>query len=309
MTRVVFMGTPRFGELVLSRLLEAYEVVGVVTRPDRRVGRGQSTAISPVKRLAQSHNLPILQPTRLRSEASIQLLRDRTPQLIVVAAFGAILPQPILDLPQCGCINVHASLLPRHRGAAPIPAAILAGDQVAGITIMLMEAGLDTGPILSQGSLSIEPEDTTRSLTEKLGVLGSQLLIATLPSWLAGQLKPIPQDDSQATYAGMIRHEDGHIQWSEPAEKIARRCRAYDPWPGTFTFWQGQLLKLISVEAVPSMAAPAPVGSVLATEEAIAVVTGQGLLVMNEIQLAGKKRMAAHTFARGQRGFVGSVLC
>jgi methionyl-tRNA formyltransferase len=306
--RLVFMGTPRFGQIILAALLGHYEIVGVLTQPDRKAGRGRKVAISPVKALALENDLPLLQPRTLREEAVVEQLRQLEPAVIVVAAFGQILPPSILSLPSYGAINVHASLLPRHRGAAPIPAAILASDERTGITIMLMDEGLDTGPILSQQSLEITAQDTTPSLTEKLGHLGAELLLDTLPRWLAGEVSPQQQDDGQATYAPVLRKEQGRIDWSAPAELIARRCRAFYPWPGAFTTWQGERLKVLAahpISAEPSSEVP---GSVMQFDSDIAVVTGEGLLVLEELQLAGRRPASAQDFAHGQRTFVGSVL-
>jgi methionyl-tRNA formyltransferase len=228
--------------------------------------------------------------------------------VIVVAAYGQILPRSILSLPKCGAINVHASLLPRHRGGAPIPAAILAEDKQTGVTIMLMDEGLDTGPILSQAALDIHPEDTTASLSERLGVLGGRLLLDTLPRWKAGQIKPKRQNESMATYAGLLRREDGRIDWAESAKQIARRCRAYDPWPGIFALWRGKTVKLIRTRALNVEVPDQPPGSVVRLDSQIAVVTGQGLLIIEELQLAGRSRLPAEQFVRGQREFVGSAL-
>nr|MBC7244838.1 methionyl-tRNA formyltransferase [Chloroflexota bacterium] len=308
MERIVFMGTPRFGQLILEALIGHYEVVAVVTQPDREGGRGRKVIIPPVKALALAHNLSVLQPVKVRQPEFVQQLHDLAPTAIVVAAFGQILPPTILSLPPYGCINVHASLLPRHRGAAPIPAAILAGDAQTGVTIMLMDEGLDTGPILGQAALEILPDDTTASLTERLGNLGGQLILDTLPRWLAGEITPQKQDDRLVTYSKLLRKEDGHIRWTEPAELIARKCRAFYPWPGAFTFWGERELKVL--RARPCLA-PYPEripGKVIRVNSEIAVVTGEGLLVLEEVQLAGKRPLTGPEFVRGQRDFVGSLL-
>lgn len=308
MARLVFMGTPRFGQMILEALIGHYEIAAVVTQPDRKAGRGRKMMISAVKALALEHNLPVLQPRSLRQEEIVQQLRNLAPTVIVVAAFGQILPASILSLPQHGSINVHASLLPRHRGAAPIPAAILAGDEQTGVTIMLMDEGLDTGPILSQATIDITPEDTTASLTEKLGQLGGQLLLDTLPCWLAGQVTPRKQDESQATSTRLLRREDGRIDWTEPAEQIARRCRAFHPWPGAFTFWRGKRLKVLSARPLSVDVHGETPGKVVQFNSNIAVVTGEGLLLLDKLQLAGKRPLSAEAFARGQRDFVESLL-
>jgi methionyl-tRNA formyltransferase len=302
------MGTPRFGVLVLRRLLTEHEVVAVVTQPDRRAGRGRRTSIPPVKAEAESHGALILQPIRARDDAFTEQLRTLDPQMIIVAAFGQILPPVILALPEYGAINVHASLLPRHRGAAPIPAAILAGDKQTGVTIMLMDEGLDTGPVLSQASLPIESQDTTGTLTEKLGQLGAQLLVRTVPGWIGGHIAPRPQLDSAATYAGMLRREDAQIDWTEPADRIGRQVRAYYPWPIAFTWWGDKVLRILRGQPQRAEGLQSPAGRVVRHGDAIAVAAGNGVLLLDEVQLQGRRAMPAEEFVRGQRGFIGSTL-
>jgi len=307
MHSLVFMGTPHFGQIILDAVIDQYGIVAVITQPDRKAGRGRKMTISPVKALALEHGLPVLQPQTLREEGIVRQLGDLAPAVIVVAAFGQILPSPILALPKHGCINVHASLLPRYRGAAPIPAAILAGDEQTGVTIMLMDEGLDTGLVLSQATVDIAPEDTTASLTEKLGRVGAQLLLDTLPRWLAGEIAPQEQDDDQATYAGVLRREDGRIDWTEPAARIAQRCRAFYPWPGTFTFWGKRQLKVLRARPLAAVVS-APPGTVMQVDAETAVATGSGLLVLEKVQLGGKRSLAVDAFVHGQRTFVGSIL-
>jgi methionyl-tRNA formyltransferase len=263
-----------------------------------------------VKVLAQEYGLPVLQPASLRRPEALEALQALHPDVIVVAAFGQILRPAVLDLPPLGCLNVHASLLPRWRGAAPIGAAILAGDETAGVTIMQMDPGLDTGPILRQDSLPIAPDDTSESLGEKLARLGADLLLATLPDWLAGKIEPQPQADALATFAPQLEKEQGHINWSEPAEAIARRVRAFHPWPGTFTTWQGAPLRIlrVSAESYPAAEDGTPPGTVVATPQGPAIVTGRGWLRLIEVQPAGKRPMPADAFVRGARGFLGSRL-
>lgn len=302
------MGTPRFGELVLRALIGHYEIVAVVTQPDRKAGRGRRIRVPRVKALAAEHGLRVLQPKRVGDPNVIEQLRDLEPTLIAVAAFGQILPPTLLAIPDYGSVNVHASLLPRHRGAAPIPATILAGDDQAGVTIMLMDEGLDTGPILSQAQLEVSPQDTTASLAEKLGCLGGQLLLDTLPQWISGDIAPTEQDDQQATYAGQLRRKDGRIDWTESAEQIARRIRAYHPWPGASTSWNGSPLKVLRARPLAEETGCDAVGKVMQFDSMVTVATGQGLLVLEELQLAGRRRLLAQEFSRGQRGFVGSVL-
>src|SRR5262245_48749581 len=261
MTRVVFMGTPDFAVPSLKALLDspAYGVVGVVTQPDRPAGRGNVIQQSPVKQVAVAANVPIIQPEKLREPGAFEQLQAWQPELIVVAAFGQILRKNVLELPRYGCINVHASLLPRWRGAAPIQAAIRAGDKETGITIMVMDAGLDTGPILSQRAIPILPTDTGQTMHDKLAALGGPLLIETLGKYLSDEIKPQPQDESLQTYAPMLKKEEGAIDWSQPAEAIERLVRAFDPWPGTYTKWNGQVLKILAGRVVDVPLTPDPV--------------------------------------------------
>jgi methionyl-tRNA formyltransferase len=309
MARVIFMGTPDFAVPALQTLLDTsyFEVVGVVTQPDRASGRGKTVQQSPIKHLALAANLPVLQPEKLRQPGVFEQLQAWQPELIVVAAFGQILRQNVLDLPRFGCINVHASLLPRWRGAAPIQAAIRAGDTQTGITIMKMDAGLDTGPMLSQRAIPIERTDTGRVVHDKLAALGGRLLIETLNPYLRGEIEPQPQDESAQTYAPMLKKEDGLIDWSQPAEAIERHMRAYDPWPGTYTFWNGQQLKILSGKA--SAGPQTEPGKVIrATSGEPAVGTGEGVYVLDSVQLPGRPATAANAFVNGHPAFVGSTL-
>ena len=308
MERIVFMGTPRFAQVALEALIERYEIAAVVTQPDEEAGRGRKATLSPVKATALAHNLPVLQPPKVRQPEVVQQLRDLAPAAIVVAAFGQILPPSILALPAHGCINVHGSLLPRHRGAAPVSAAILAGDSQTGITIMLMDAGMDTGPMLSQASLDIAADDTTASLTEKMGHLGAQLLLNTLPRWMAGEITPQKQDDSQATYTRLLRREDGRIRWTDTAEQIGRQCRAFYPWPGAFALWGERQIKVLQAHPAPAQYPGALPGTVVPLHAQAGVVTGDGVLVLEQIQLAGKRAMPIADFIRGQRDLIGAVL-
>jgi len=266
-----------------------------------------------VKVVALAHDLPVLQPPSLRQPDAVAELRALAPDVIVVAAYGQILPAEVLAIPPRGCLNVHASLLPSYRGAAPIAAAILAGEDETGVTIMLMDEGMDTGPILSQAPCSISPQDTRESLGARLAQLGVDLLMDTLPRWLAAEdmankIEPQPQDHDQATYCCLIAKEDGLIDWSQSAIEICRSCRAYCSWPGIYTHWQGKLLKVLSAEALPQWSGEEEPGQVMALDEGLAVATGEGALLLGEVQLAGKKALIAEVFARGQRDFVGSVL-
>ena len=299
------MGTPDFALPSLSSLMRTQDVVAVVTQPDRRVGRKRKLRDSPVKQLARAARIPVLQPRRIRDDQAIDQLRALDADVFVVAAYGQILPQALLDLPRLGCINVHASLLPRWRGAAPIQAAILAGDAGSGVTIMQMDAGLDTGPILSQRPLPLRADETGQSLHDKLALLGADLLIETLPGFLQGGMRLHPQDDALATYAPAIKKAQGNIDWSRPASAIERQVRAYQPWPGSFTSWRGSQIKLHAGYVAAGSAKP---GLAIWQNDALAIGCGCGVYVPTELQLAGKKRLAVRDFLNGCDGLVGSVL-
>ncbi len=309
MTRAVFMGTPEFAVPSLRALVEAgYDIVGVVTQPDRPAGRGRRLLAPAVKEAALTLGLPVLQPQTLRRPEIIQELRELSPDVMIVAAYGEILRPEVLSIPPHGCLNLHASLLPRHRGAAPVVATILAGDEVTGITVMLMDEGLDTGPVLAQSSLPVSPDDTTGSLMGKLAYLAADLLIDTLPAWLAAEIVPQPQDHEQATYHKLVHKEDGLVDWSLPAVEIWRRVRAYHPWPGAYTYWQDRQLKILRAQPLEGWAGPGSPGEVIRTTQGIAVVTGQGALLLKEMQMAGKRPLGAEDFVRGRRDFVGASL-
>lgn len=298
MTRVVFMGSPDFAAPSLRALARRYEIVGVVTQPDRASGRGRELKAPAVKSLALDLGLAIIQPEKLRQPDAIDQLRLWAPDLIVVAAFGQILRPDVLALPSRGCVNVHASLLPRGRGAAPIQASILAGDAQTGVTIMQMDKGVDTGAIISQRAIPIEAEDTGGSLFEKLSQLGADLLLETLPRYLSGELKPRPQDESQATYAPMLKKEDGLLDFTRPAEELVRRVRAFNPWPGAFFEWESGMLK---VHRAHAEAGNAPAGKRLVYRGQAAVGAGGGLLILDEVQPPGKKSMSGKAFLSGAR--------
>jgi methionyl-tRNA formyltransferase len=308
MTRIAFMGSPDFAVPVLKVLtakdadrLHPYEVVGVVTQPDRPSGRGREVKPPAVKTLALDLGLAIIQPEKLRAPEAMEQLRLWRPDLIVVAAFGQILRAEVLALPTHGCINVHASLLPRWRGAAPVQAAISAGDEETGVTIMKMDEGVDTGAILAQRTIPIEAEDTGESLTGKLARLGAELLSETLPRYLSGELRLEAQDDDKATYAHMLKKEDGRLDFTRPADELARRVRALNPWPGAFMEWNGEMLKVH--RAHDNGTEKAPAGQRLVDEGQAAVSTGSGLLILDNVQPAGKKPMSGKAFLAGARGW------
>ena len=292
------MGSPDFGLPSLRALASAYEVVGVVTQPDRASGRGRELKSPPVKLLAQELGIPAIQPEKLRTPEAMEQLRAWNPDLIVVAAFGQILRKDVLDLPQYGCVNVHASLLPRWRGAAPINAAILHGDEETGVTIMKMDVGLDTGPVLAQRAIRLTREDTAGSVTGTLSHLGADLLIETLPDYLSGKIRPVPQPEEGSTYAPMLKKEEGRLDFTRPAEELERRVRAFNPWPGAFMDFDGALLK---VHRAHTETGNGQAGQRLIYQEQPAVGTGGGLLLLDEVQPAGKKPMNGKSFLAGAR--------
>jgi len=298
--RIVFMGSPEFALPTLSTLAEYHNVVGVVTQPDRSSGRGRELKSPPVKTLALELNIPLMQPEKLRAPDAMQQLRAWAPDLIVVAAFGQILKQEVLDLPRYGCINVHASLLPRWRGAAPINAAILAGDEETGVTIMQMDAGLDTGPMLAGKSIRIKADDTAGSVLAVLSTLGADLLNETLPEYISGKLTAQPQPAEGATYAPMLKKEDGLLDFTRPAIELERRVRAMNPWPGGWFEWEGNLLKVLRASTV-SGETNLPSGSRLIVQGRPAVMCADGALILDEVQPAGRKIMPGKSFLAGAR--------
>jgi methionyl-tRNA formyltransferase len=308
--RVIFMGTPQFAVPILESLLDnGYQVVAVYTQPDKPVGRKQHLASSPVKSLAVEHEIPVIQPNTLKSVEAVEELASFEPELVIVAAFGRILPPEVLSLPKFGCLNVHPSLLPRHRGPSPIADAILCGDQVTGVTIMLMDAGMDSGAILAQRKIGISVMDTTGSLTSKLAQAGAELLIETLPQWLGGKLEPQPQNEAQVTYSKLITKEDGKIDWHLSAVEIWQRIRAFNPWPGCYTGWEGKRLKIHRATPLGDVA-KGELGKVIALRKPapVGIVTGEGILGLCQVQLEGKREMPVAEFVRGQRDFIGSIL-
>lgn len=295
--RIVFMGSPAFAVPTLRELAAAYQVVGVVTQPDRPAGRGRVLTPPPVKVLAQTLGIDVIQPEKLREPEAQARLQEWAPDLIVVTAFGQILRKSVLALPRYGCINVHASLLPRWRGAAPIQAAILNGDAQTGATIMIMDPGVDTGPILSQQPMDIQPDDTAETLGSRLSEAGARLLMQTLPGYLEGSIKPQPQDETHATYASMLSKEDGLLDFSQPAEGLERRVRAFNPWPGAFFDWQGKPLKVHRAHVIPCDSTVP--GTHCTLDHLPAVQTAQGCLALDEVQPAGKRPMTGREFLSG----------
>ncbi len=313
MARVVFMGTPEFALPALERLAAGPDpVVAVYTQPDRPAGRGRLVAQPPVKRWALAHAIPVFAPASFRRPEAVEELRALRPDVVVVAAYGKLLPQTVLDVPPKGTLNIHPSLLPRYRGASPVAAAILAGDRLTGVTIILLDAGMDSGPILAQREEPVAPGDTTESLTRRLAAAGAGLLMETLPRWLAGALRPVPQDHAKATLCPRIAKEDGEIDWGRSAEEIERRIRAFYPWPGSSTCWRGMGLKL--VRGRPLATDGGPPGTVYLVDaeagkgKALAIACGRGTLLVEELQPEGKRVMKAQEFLAGYRAMVGERL-
>ena len=312
--RAVFMGTPDFAAVILDHLLtqpSPIVVAAVVTQPDRPAGRGRRLTPPPVKTVALAAGIPVIQPASVRRPRFVARLRQLAPDIVVLAAYGKILPAEVLAVPPRGSLNVHASLLPRHRGAAPVASAIRHGDTTTGVSIMLMDEGMDTGPVLAAAPEPIRPDDTTETLTARLAVQGGGLLTSTIPLWLAGTLTPQAQDDGDATYCRPLRRSDGLLHWEHDADGLARQVRAVNPWPGAYTYWDRQLLKVWRAQAVPAPAGAPPglePGRVVPYDRGVAVICGEGVLLLDEVQLAGRRRMAGAEFGRGQRRFPGSQL-
>jgi len=306
--RIVFFGTPSFALPALQSLLGGRDqVVGIVTQPDREKGRGRKVVISPVKELALRHVLVPLQPERAKERAFQEALRDLQPDIMVVVAYGQILPKSVLSIPKHGAVNVHASLLPKYRGAAPIAWAILNGEKVTGVTTMVMDEGMDTGDILLQTEVPIGDGETCETLHDRLSSSGAQLLLETLEKMKAGNIRSVPQDHSKATYAPPLKKEDGHIDWKKEAREIDRHIRAFNPWPGAFTKWDDQLLKIYRGE-IRKRAPEGKTGTVIwVGSDFIEVETGKDSYLIKEIQLEGRRRMSIREFLSGHPIPVGTV--
>lgn len=297
------MGTPDFAAKALEAVIAAgHELVCVVTQPDRPKGRGKEMAFSPVKECALSHHIPVFQPVKIKESKAVQTLRAYGADIFIVAAFGQLLPQEILDMPRFGCVNIHASLLPKYRGAAPIQWALINGEAQTGITIMQMDAGLDTGDILLQEAVPIAPKETGESLYEKLAKTGADLIVAALGQIAQGVITPKPQDDAKATYVGMIKKTLGDIDFNQGADAIERLVRGVNPWPGAYTLWRGKTLKIWEADVCEGAAQNVPPGTVLqVTKEAVTVQTKDGAVSLLQVQLEGKKRMSVKDFLLGYR--------
>jgi len=303
------MGTPEFAIPTLEHLSTHYQVVGVVTQPDRPAGRGRRLVASPVKEFALAEGIPVFQPEKLRRIEAVEHVRAWSPDLIVVAAYGQILRPSVLDIPRYGVLNVHASLLPRWRGASPVQGAILAGDEVTGVTIMKMDPGLDTGPILARREVSIGDDEPAGLLEARLAELGAQLLIEVLPEYFSGRLVPQPQPEEGVTVKRRFPKSAAAIDWDTAADVLARHVRAFSPVPGAFTSWHGTRLKVLQARAIANVAIPEGTpGTVFLWEKFPAVVTGEDALVLLQVQMAGKRPMNGDLFVRGRKDFVGAVL-
>ena len=299
--RIIFLGTPDFAAIPLEALAHdpRYQVVGVITQPDRPGGRSRELQLPPVKQAAQRLGIPVLQPETLRDPAIAEQLVAWQPDVGVVAAYGEILRKNVLELPPLGYLNIHPSLLPRYRGPTPVHAAILNGDSETGVTVMLLDAKMDSGPILAQRRVPLPPDARNQPLTNALFRLGAEMLVETLAPYAAGALTPTPQDDREATYCKMLQKSDGVIDWSAPAERIERMTRAYDPWPGAQTTWRGQPLKIIAARVHHDWNGAESPGALLPRPDGLWVATGAGALELLIVQPAGKRELAAQAWKHG----------
>ncbi|HXB53776.1 MAG TPA: methionyl-tRNA formyltransferase [Vicinamibacteria bacterium] len=300
--RIVFLGSGSFAIPALEALITAgHEVATLVTQPDREKGRGRALAPPPLKPVALARGIPVLQPPRVRDPQALEALRALSPELQVVVAYGQILPRSVIEIPPRGTVNVHGSLLPRYRGAAPIAWAIASGETETGVTTMLIDEGLDTGPILLARSTPIGPEETAAELEPRLARLGAELLLETVRGLGDGRLQPQPQDQALAGYAPLLKKEDGRIDWTAPSDVVARRVRGFNPWPGTYTLWQGRVLKVL--RARPAPGGPGEPGTVVRVDrEGLVVACGHGTrLDLLEVQLEGRRPVVASAFSSGAR--------
>jgi methionyl-tRNA formyltransferase len=308
--RVIFLGTPDFAAIPLVALAQdqRFELVGVITQPDRPTGRGRQPTPPPVKQAALRLGIPVLQPETLRDLTAVEWLAGLRPDAAVVAAYGEILRRNVLEIPPLGYLNIHPSLLPRHRGPTPIPGAILEGDAETGVTVMLLDAKMDSGPILAQRRVPLPPDARSGPLTKQLFSLGSALLVEALAQYAAGTLKPISQDDTRATYTKILKKADGVIDWGSSAVRIERMTRAYDPWPGAQTLWRGQPFKIIAARPHTGWRGSETPGALLRQQTGVWVATGEGALELQTIQPAGKRAMAAEEWSRGIHALEGQWL-
>lgn len=308
--KVLFMGTPDFAAVTLDKLIHSkHDLIGAVTQPDKQKGRGQEVSFSPVKELALAHSVPVYQPNKAKEPEFLEKVKELAPEVIVVAAFGQILPKALLEIPPYGCINVHGSLLPKYRGAAPIQYSIIDGEQETGITIMYMDVGIDTGDMILQSSLPIAKDETGGSLFDKMAQLGADLLLEALDQLEAGTAVRIPQDNDKATYVKMLNKDMGELDFTQSADKLERLIRGLNPWPSAYTYLDGKTLKLWQAGVEAMDAGDAEPGQVIELrKDALVVAAGEGVLVIRELQLEGKKRMTADAFLRGSRLPLGTRL-
>lgn len=300
--KIVFMGTPDYAATALEAILQAgYEVTGVVCQPDKPKGRSGALSACPVKECALKYNLPVFQPERIKRPEAVEELRKFPADVFVVAAFGQILSEEILTMPKYGCINIHASLLPKYRGAAPIQWCIVDGEKETGVTIMQMDAGIDTGDILFTKKVAITEEETGGSLFDKLSQAGAELIVEALPKIEAGEVSPVKQDEARSNYARMLKKEDGQINWNRPAEEIGRLVRGMDPWPSAFTYYRGKQFKIWKAQAVDGGTEGLLPGTIAQIEkQGIWIACGSGMLQVTEAQMEGKKRMSAADLMNGR---------
>ena len=308
MMRIIFMGTPDFSVPALCALIEAgHEVVAVVTQPDKPKGRGKEVQMTPVKEKALEYDIPVYQPVKARDPQFVELLAGLKPDVMVVAAFGQLLPKSILDIPKFGCLNIHASLLPKYRGAAPIQYTVINGEEVSGITTMMMAEALDTGDMIDQEVISLDRKETGGSLHDKLSRIGGKLIIETIKKLEEGTAVLKPQNEEESNYVGMIKKSMGDIDWSKEAVSIERLIRGLNPWPSAYTQWDGKVLKLWDADVVEKEYEGVYGQVVEVTKDSLVVKTGKGGLSLKELQLQGKKRMDIGAFLRGYQITHGTV--
>jgi methionyl-tRNA formyltransferase len=314
-SKIIFMGTPEFGAIILKKLAEReFKPVLVLTETDKPVGRKKIVTPPPVKVLADNLGIKVIQPEKIMDSA--RELKKINPDLVIVAAYGRIIPKEIIEIPKHGCLNVHPSLLPRYRGSSPIQSAILNGDAQTGVTIMLLDEKLDHGAVVSQVKTAIGPEENYEKLHNELADLGSDLLAKTIPAWLSGEIKPVPQNESEATYTKELDREDGKIHWEKTAEEIERQIKAFSIWPNSYTECGDNVFDIKRMKIwkakVQKQLVGCPIGSVgktfMATNEQIAVQTGKNFLIIEELQIEGGKRMETKEFLRGRSDFIGTIL-
>jgi len=306
--KIIFMGTPPFAADILGELLKnGYNIISVFTQPDKKIGRKREISFSPVKKMALDNKIKVFQPDSLKDEEAAVNIREINPDLIVVAAYGKILPQEILEIPKFGCLNVHASLLPKFRGASPIQNAILAGEKETGVTLMLMSEKMDDGDILKQKSIQISDMDTTETLTKKLSCLGAKILVENIPQWLSGEIKPEKQNEKSASYCHPIKRENGLVDWKKTAREIFNQWRAFQPWPEVYAVVKlkndTRRIKLVEIEIDPAAPSGAKPGKVIEYNHKYAVQTGKGVVFLKKVQLEGKKAVGIDDFQRGYPDF------